>query len=60
MSRGVRATTRDELERLSDAALEAYVTDTKIRIAMMTKATLRKAYQDQLRRAEDVKTERLG
>ncbi len=58
MSRGVRPTTRDGLERLRDAALDAYIADTKVRIAMMTKAALRKAYENQLRIAEQVRTER--
>jgi hypothetical protein len=44
---------------MSDAGLGAYIADTKIRIAMMTKATLRKSYENQLRIAEEVRTERL-
>ena len=59
MARGTRPTTREGLERMSNAVLDAYMADTKIRIAMMTKATLRKSYENQLRIAEEVRTERL-
>jgi hypothetical protein len=45
---------------MSDAALGAYIAATKIRIAMMTKVALRKAYENQLRIAEEVMTERLA
>jgi hypothetical protein len=43
---------------MSDAALNAYIADTRHRISAMTKATLRQAYAEQLRIAERVKAER--
>jgi hypothetical protein len=58
MGRRVRPVSREGIESLSDAALAAYIADTKFRVARMTKASLRKDYADQLRLAEEVKAQR--
>ncbi len=58
MGRGVRPVSKEGIKSLSDAALAAYIADTKFRVARMTKASLRKDYGDQLRLAEQVKAQR--
>jgi len=58
MARGVRPVDHDGIHRLTDAQLDAYIADTKRRIAAMSKATLRNSYRDQLRTAELIKRER--
>lgn len=46
------------MESLSDVVLDAYIADTQRRIKAMSRASLRKGYEGQLRLAEEVRSQR--
>ena len=58
MGRGVRATRQETIRELSDDQLDAYIAETKRRVATAAKAAIRDNYERQLRLAELVRAER--
>jgi hypothetical protein len=58
VSRAVRPTKSDEVAKLSDDQLAAYIADTRYRISSVGKASLRNDYRKQLEAAERVRAER--
>lgn len=58
MGRGVRPVSREGIEALTDAQLAAYIADTRLRVAQMSKASLRKNYANELRLAVEVQAHR--
>ncbi len=58
MSRAVRPTKPDEVRKLSDGQLAAYIADTKYRMSSVGNASLRNDYRKQLEVAERLQVER--
>jgi len=57
MGRGVRPSAEQAIRELSKPQLDAYITETKHRIGVATKATIRNSYRKQLRWAEMARAE---
>jgi len=58
MGRGVRATRQEAIRELTDGQLDAYIVETKRRVASASKAAIRNSYEKQLRWAELIRAER--